>query len=282
MLALDPANPLVISFTAEQLMLVRQPAEVLRVIRLVQTLIPEMYGYYRSRTLLDFAGRTQELRESIERFSSGKSPSEMAANPVAVCDWFDLLRFEHRYQDLDLFLRQMPPGLTPYVKQFIETYDLSLGNVPAAEQLGGWTALLRGDKARAARAGRSLLHFVQAQQPTPRMAFMLYRLEAEGHLFAREPQAAIRAAKASLDLVPRESDAVSWIGVATMTARVYAWAGARNQAIRLLGQLATATPGLPPSYITRDPLVVVPLAHEPQYQALAARLQGQMVALNLN
>jgi hypothetical protein len=75
---------------------------------------------------------------------------------------------------------------------------------------------------------------------------------------------------------------VSWIGIATMTARVYAWAGARDQAVRLLGQLATATPGLPPSYITRDPLIVVPLAREPQYQALVGRVQGQMVALNLN
>ena len=282
MLDLDPANPLVISFTAEQLMLLRQPAEVLRLIQLVQTQIPDMYQYYRGRTLLDFAGRTQELREFTDRFTSGLSQAEMAANPVSVCDWFDLLRFEHRYQELDRFLRQMPPGLTPYVAQFIEMHDLNLGNVPAAEQLGGWTALLRGDTARAARAGRSLLDFVKSRKATPRIAFMLYRLEAEGHLFAGEPEAAIRAAKASLDLVPRERDAVSWIGVATMTARVYAWAGARDQAVRLLGQLATATPGLAPSYIIRDPLIVVPLAREPHYQALAERLQGQMIALNLN
>ena len=282
MLALDPANPLVISFISEQLMMLRRPAEALRVVQLVQTQIPEMYAYYRGRILLDFGGRTQGLRQFFDQFTRGQSQAEMAATPVAVCDWFDLLRFEHRYEELDGFLRHIPPGLTPYVGQFIEARDLNPGNLPSAQQLGGWAALLRGDKAQAARAGRTLLDFAKSRQATPRIAFILYRLEAEGHLFAGEPAAAIRAAKASLDLVPRERDAVSWIGVATITARVYAWAGARNEAIRLLEQLATAIPGLPPSYIIGDPLVVIPLAREPEYQALVGRLQGQMTALNLN
>src|SRR3974390_1228529 len=126
----------------------------------------------------------------------------------------------------------------------MELYDMNFGSPPGGPGMGGWSALLQGDTARAARVGQILLAYVKSQQATPRTAFFLHRLEAEGHVFAGQPAAAVEAARASLELVPREKDAVSWVGVATIAARVYAWGGARDEAVTLLEQLATATPGL--------------------------------------
>ena len=82
--------------------------------------------------------------------------------------------------------------------------------------------------------------------------------------------------------MPRADDAVTWIGVALMSARIDAWAGAAAQADDLLRQLATLAPGLPPAEIARDPLLAVPLARDPDYQALSRSLEAQMAAFNLD
>jgi TolB-like protein/DNA-binding winged helix-turn-helix (wHTH) protein/Tfp pilus assembly protein PilF len=280
MLELDPADPLVIAFVVDGLNLLRRPTDAMRVIHLAETQFPDLYRYMRCRALFDFAGRTQDLRQAMEHWTHDLAPAQVAADLNAMRDWFDLLRYEHRYQTLDQLVQLMPTTL--WAPENFEIYDMSMGNAPEREQIGGWSALLQGDAARAAQAGRGLLAYVKSQKPSPRSAFFLHQLEAQGHVFAGQSAAAIEAARASLELVPRERDAVSWIGVATIAARVYAWAGARDEAVTLLEQLATATPGLPPAYVTRDPLVVVPLAANPQYQALAGRLEAQMTALNLN
>jgi TolB-like protein/DNA-binding winged helix-turn-helix (wHTH) protein/Flp pilus assembly protein TadD len=280
MLELDPADPSVITFAADHFILLRRPADALRVVQLLETQYPDLYRWYRCRTLLDFAGRTQDFREAMEQWSTGRTPAQWAAFAPGMRDWFDLLRYEHRYRELDQLVQRVPPGI--FSTEYIEVYDRNLGKAPAGQEMGGWTALLLGDASRAARAGESLLAYVKSQTATPRIAFFLHRLEAEGHVFAAQPAAAIHSASASLQLVPREKDAVAWVGVAMITARVYAWAGAKDQAVALLEQLATATPGLPPAYIARDPLLVMPLATDPQYQALAGRLEAQMTALSLN
>ncbi|HEY6458457.1 MAG TPA: hypothetical protein VIY90_24520, partial [Steroidobacteraceae bacterium] len=157
-----------------------------------------------------------------------------------------------------------------------------IGTVPAGVQFRGWTALLMGDQAAAAREGQTLLRFLRTRKATPRTEFFLRRLEAEGELFSGQPQQALAAARASLALVPRTHDATAWIGVAMMSARIDAWAGAPTQADDLLQQLAVANPGLPPAMITRDPLFAVPLAHDAQYRALSRSLEAQMTALNLH
>jgi tetratricopeptide (TPR) repeat protein len=279
MLELDPADPLVIIFTADHFTLLRRPTDVLRVAQLIETQYPDLYRWYRCRTLLDFAGRTQDYREAIEKWRTGRTPAQWAASS-GMRDSFDVLRFEHRYRELDQLVQLVPPGT--FLTEYIEEYDRSLGKAPAGQEMAGWTALLLDDADRAVRAGRSLLDYAKSQTATPRTAFFLHRLEAEGHVFSAQPAAAIHSASASLELVPRQKDAVAWVGAAMIMARVYAWAGARDQAVALLEELATATPGLPPAYIARDPLIAVPLSSNPRYQALAGRLEAQMTALNLN
>ena len=66
-----------------------------------------------------------------------------------------------------------------------------------------------------------------------------------------------------------------------MAAQVYAWCGAQDEAASLLEELAAAMPALAPGAIVQDPVYAVPLAHNPRYGALVARLNAQMRATQL-
>jgi TolB-like protein/DNA-binding winged helix-turn-helix (wHTH) protein len=278
MVELDPANPRVIFSAAGNLTIMRRPPEALRVIQLLQAQFPDVCSAYRGLTLFAFTGRTQELRQTFDRQQSGQTLAQIAANPVAVSNSFEVLRYERRYRELDQLLQLIPPGPFNYAPSYLEFYEIHTDDVPAA-LYRGWSALLLGDEARAEREGQSLLAFVRTRSVSP--AFFSRRLEAEGHVFARQPAAAIDAASASLELMPRDKDAMTWMGVALAAARVYAWAGARERAVSLLEQLATVSPGAPPAFITRDPLIALPLANDPRYQSLKAKLEGQMAATQL-
>jgi hypothetical protein len=88
-------------------------------------------------------------------------------------------------------------------------------------------------------------------------------------------------ARESLAVRPRERDAGTWSAVAGYNARVLAWAGAQDEAVQLLENLAVVEGGLAPGQIARDPLYDVPLAGNARYQALKAKLEAQMAATKL-
>ena len=285
MLEIDPANPLLIEFAVQNSWMVRRPTEALRVADLAAGQNADLQKILRFTTLLSFTGATAEMRTALESWKGTKPLSEIAAYPPAVNFNFQLLRFEHRYAELKQLLQFVPDTPVPYgaLCDTYEMYDVGeIGNVPGGVQFRGWTALLMGDRAAAAREGQALLRFVRTKTATPRNEFFLRRLEAEGELFSGRPQQAIQAASASLALMPRTREAIDWMGAAMMSARIYAWAGASAQADDLLKQLAVVSPGLPPAMITRDPLFAVPLAQDAEYQSLSRSLEAQMTALNLH
>jgi TolB-like protein/DNA-binding winged helix-turn-helix (wHTH) protein len=285
LLEIDPGNPLLIEFAVDHMWIVRRPAEALRIAALAAGQDANLFASLRSDTLLSFTGATGELQALLDRFAGHQDPKVIAAVPIAVRENFKLLRYEHRYADLQRFLQLVPPTPVPY-NQLLDPYEIydigEIGAVPGGVQYRGWTALLLGDQVGAAREGQALLQFLRTKPETARNRFFMRRLEAEGQLFGGHPQLAIQSAKASLELMPRTYDAVTWIGVAMMTARIFAWAGAAKQADELLTQLATLSPGLPPGVITRDPLFAVPLAHDADYQSLSRSLESQMAALKLH
>jgi TolB-like protein/DNA-binding winged helix-turn-helix (wHTH) protein len=285
LLEIDPGNPLLIEFAVDHMWIVRRPAEALRIAALAAGQDADLFASLRADTLLSFTGATGELQTLLDRFAGHQDLKVVAAIPIAVREKFKLLRYEHRYADLQRFLRLVRPTPVPY-NELLDTYEVydigEIGAVPGGVQYRGWTALLMGDRVAAAREGQALLQFLRTKPKSARNRFFMRRLEAEGQLFSGHPQLAIQSAKASLELMPRTYDAVTWIGVAMMTARIYAWAGAAKQADELLTQLATLSPGLPPAVITRDPLFAVPLAHDADYQSLTRSLESQMTALNLH
>ena len=64
-------------------------------------------------------------------------------------------------------------------------------------------------------------------------------------------------------------------------AKIDAWCGGQDEAVALLGQLATTQPGIGPAQITRDPLLTVPLGQLPAYKALVDRLEQSMRSTRL-
>jgi hypothetical protein len=59
---------------------------------------------------------------------------------------------------------------------------------------------------------------------------------------------------------------------------VLSWAGQPEEAISLLEDISTATPGVSPGNITREPLFVTALGEHPRFKALTARLEARMAA----
>jgi hypothetical protein len=124
--------------------------------------------------------------------------------------------------------------------------------------------------------GQAVLSFVANEPATRWNKWFLRTLIAEGSLLTGDKQRAAAAAREALELMPRKLDTLRWRYASAVSARVFAWAGADDEAIALLEQLAIAKPGLGPGEITRDPLYFIPLANHPRYQALVARLELEM------
>jgi hypothetical protein len=84
-------------------------------------------------------------------------------------------------------------------------------------------------------------------------------LRAEGLLMSGDRVQAVAAAEKALRLIPREKNAVNWRYAAAVAARVFAWAGAKRDAVELLAQLSVSQPGLSRVEIARDSLYSAPL-----------------------
>jgi TolB-like protein/DNA-binding winged helix-turn-helix (wHTH) protein len=279
MLALDPSNPVVLFLAADGDSVLRRPETALRMADLSEKIDSHFGQAVRTLILFGYSGDTAGWRASYDFFASKGGGCEVP-NPYAVRASFDLLRYEHRYRELDACLQKVTFDSMRTVSTWSTLFD-SVGDMPVAEYRG-WTAMLLGDRGRAQHEGRNVLQFLAHRKVTPFNRIYLGLLEAEGQMFLGERAKAISAARASLELAPRARDAIMATAAGSIGARVYAWSGAYEQADALLEELATATPGMPPAEITRDPLYSIPLKDDARFQALSVRLEGQMRALNLH
>jgi TolB-like protein/DNA-binding winged helix-turn-helix (wHTH) protein len=278
MLALDPSNPVVLWLAGADDSWLRRPKDALRISDLAGKLDLHYGQLLRSYVVFAYSGDIAGLHAIHGFFAteSGGCPTDS----FGIRATFDLLRYEHRYRDLDACLRKVTVDSMRTSSGWSTILD-SVGDMPIAEYRG-WVELLLGDRGRGQREGRNVLQFVASRKVTPFNRVYLGLLEAEGWAFQGQSARAISAAQASLELAPRSRDAIMATAAGTIGARVYAWSGAHEKADALLEELATSTPGVPPAEITRDPLYAVPLNEDAGFQALRARLEDQMRTLNLH
>ena len=269
MLSLDPANPLVISFTVLHFMLCQQAGEAFRVINLFP--VPEVRNIYKGYIKFAATGDLGAWRNAISPQSSPITVSD----PDSLAFHFEILRFEHRYQMLVDIVRHFPLPSMPVTQGYEGQIFGAVGNRPLAEY-GGWVYLLVNDRPHAQEQGRAVLKFVAQQPQTKLNRYFLRLLEAEGYTFAGQKSEAIAAARAALEMMPRTASAVVWIGVASLSARVFAWNGAGDDAVKLLDELTNSAPGLLPAQVARDPLLTIPLAQDAQFQSLVTQLEEKM------
>ena len=270
--ARDPGNLQVLMVLGSELGLARRPVEAMRTRNILVNQYPDaVFQLLRGRLTFNFTGRTDTWRKAADRHRDA-----LTGNEAIYRTHWDLLRFERRHTDLKRALDSVTaPTLSGNA---ITSGGFSLccvGRRPTAEYRG-WANLLNEDKAAAAREGRAVLEFVAREPRTRWNDWYLRTLAAEGLLFTGKPAPAIAAAQEALVLMPRKRDTLRSRYASAIAARVLAWAGAQDEAVTVLEQLATLKPGLGPAEITRDPLYSIPLAGNVRYRALAANLESEI------
>ena len=273
MLALDPADPIVISFAIYHLVLAREPLDAWRVTEYARA-FPPLDQNERSFVLFAFTGRTQELRSFMERYAPTDDPAHLADK---LPTYFDLLRFERRYAQLRALIDRVPVAS----HQYYAGVDFGpVGPTPTA-LFRGWTDLLLGDRASASQDGQRVLRFVEQQPRTRWNHVFLEMLTAEGYTLTGQCERARAAGRTTLSLVSRPDNAVIWTTAATHVAMLDAWCGAQDDAVELLRQLSSSRPGIGPAMVTRDPLFTMPLGQLPAFRALTESLESEIRATRL-
>ena len=268
MLALDPADPLIIDFAVYHLYRARQPEDALRAAEYARSAFPR-HAIWRAGILAEFAGQTKELRSVLERDEPTNDPTHLADS---LPDYFQLLLYEHRYAQLRVQIDRVPVESSLY---FSGVDFGPVGPTPTA-WFRGWTDLLLADRAAARDDGRAVRDFVDLQTPTRWNGAYLEALSAAGYTFAGDCAHARATASGALRQVARSDNAVIWTTTALQVARVDAWCGSPDQAIGLLAQVSNGRPGVGPAVVTRDPLFAVPLAQVPAYRTLRKELETTM------
>jgi len=264
--ALDPADRTLLGLASGLYVRIRRPADALRVIDLQLAQFPSAFAARaRADVLNKFAGTP--LPVSLDWTS--RDPLELESNS-------EVLRRAQRYRDLESLLAALPYDSFPVANEFRG----GVGMRPTAEPRG-WLQMLLGNRTLAMEAGREVLEFVARQRPTRANATFLQLLSAEGWLFSGGPERARTTARAAASGQVDEGAFPVSPQMRSQIAQVLAWAGAPDEATDILEQLSVSIPGLAPGQIARDPLYTVPLAGNPRYQALKAKLEAQMAATKL-
>jgi len=268
---LDPSNPVVLAAYARTLADLRRQQDSLHALDALsvhpgwETIVAQ-----RAHFLYLYTGRADAL--STERGALNRlSGTAGVLGEFLECQ---LLRFEHRYDDLRKFLKQSRED------SYLYFGSTGVGAIPVAEVLG-WNDLLMGDLSAAHQQSDAIKAFRVGHPETHYRAWYDKTLIAEARLFSGDSKGAVSMARQSLAARPRELDAGTWFAVAGYNARILAWAGAQDDAVQLLENLSNVQGGLAPGEITRDPLYTVPLAGNARYKALQVKLEAQMAATKL-
>lgn len=261
---LDPGNPTIFRFWMSNLFAARRPSEALRVAQRFDELFPGRID--RGALLFQYTGSTARWRQEME-------PQDPAGFPgTLLSSRFELLRYERR-------LSELKPLLSSFgAKEFRQfgPYRSVIAIVKPVAELNGWERLMAGDRAAAAREGQWVLEYVKQQPQRKWNAWATHLLTAEGALFVADHARAQSEARAALAAMGDAPDFTVGAHVRLMAARVLAWSGASDEAVKLLVRLSTRYPGVGPAAITRDPLISMPLAEHAGFRQLAQQLEGEI------
>ena len=148
--ALDPDNFVLENMTAVLLSFARRPDEALQMSRLVRERFPrEPFAQLtHARLVFAYSGRTSPWREAFERAAANLTPDQQ------LLESFDLLRYERRERELLGLLKNERRAVVS-AGTFNSLPLCCVGTRPVADYRG-WAALLVGDNATAAQAGKQV------------------------------------------------------------------------------------------------------------------------------
>jgi TolB-like protein/DNA-binding winged helix-turn-helix (wHTH) protein/tetratricopeptide (TPR) repeat protein len=268
---LDPRNIGNIYSWSSELWSAKRGVEALRAIQNFNRRGAGTFDY--GGLVFAFTGNLEQLRYDVERMSDSIDPDTRLAAA------YDVLRYEGRFSELLPLLQRWPnedhatiPTLRP--RGFREPQTPGLGRKPLAE-LSGWAKLLTSDAPAAADDGRTLLRYAADDISSNQTGARYLRiLKAEGELFSGNHAVAVSEARAALAMFPPRGTARRF--AASQLAKVFAWAGAEDDAVTLLEEVSTQFPMLGPAEIARDPLYSIPLSNNARYRALESKLEAEI------
>ncbi len=275
LVSLDPANNTRVIIWASTNYIARRVPESMRAMDVMFEQVPAT----------DRA--TWVATRNINRYPYSGSPADLAlldatAIPaglsagIVLVENLRVLRLQRRYDEILQLLSRQPGAMLP-VAGFFECFSLGTRAPPVA-LVRGWTRLLKGEREAARADGREAL---QRLRPAAPAEWDWQLLAAEAHVLAGDNASAVAAAREAMKLMPRSRYAMRGAFAASRAAIVLAWAGQQDEAIALLEEIGSATPGVSPGNITREPLYVSALGDHPRFKALAERLEARMAATRL-
>jgi TolB-like protein/DNA-binding winged helix-turn-helix (wHTH) protein len=260
---LDPANRGLAENWLALLWNLRRPSDALAALRDLRLAASPRLAFDFS-----FTGRTGQLDERVNPVSDKIDPDSRLMARVN--------RFRLR-GDLgaSIALLEQTKQATMRQDSFSPVSIPAIGMKPVAE-LHGWAMLLKGDEASTRRDGAVLRAFVARESATKWNAWFLRMLAAEGELFAGNQAQALVEVRKAREMIPQHLNVAVDRYLLTMTAMIFAWGGAQDEAVELLETLSTKYPGVGPAEIVREPLYAVPLKDNARFQALAKRLEAEI------
>ncbi len=152
-----------------------------------------------------------------------------------------------------------------YINQGSRTF--AAGMLMPFAYLRGFGRLLQGAK-RAPEEARELSEAATRISRLPSREFNVVLLRAHAALFSADRKRAVEQARQALKLMSAEHDALIGPSNMALVAIVLAWAGESDEAVALVRRVIDVPIDFPAWGMVRDPLLAVPLAGNPAFEAL--------------
>jgi TolB-like protein/DNA-binding winged helix-turn-helix (wHTH) protein len=242
----------------------------------------------------DLPSEAEDLGELVRFEITGESPalastfgnattfSDLGRNQrdpaVSLATYLLYMRLNHRFGEAQEFLNDFPLQSVRFAPSSSGALP-GLGSQPVDEHRA-WLALLSGEPAQAVRFAKGVRTFLRETPQTPWNAWYLRMLGAEADLFEGNRAGAAQATREALAMEPsREANVRTYRYRERMAAAVFAWAGAQDEAVKLLHSLAYDIPVIGAAAVARDPFYTAPLARNAEYRKLQDALEQEIRSL---
>jgi len=254
----EPTNPSYVGTLVESLLMARRYAEVVSAAEAFERRAPpDSYVAEMSAWARETMERDPEvLRRFLDTWGDRLDPDYA----LIIEQWY--LRDSGRTEDVSSLL---VAARGKYISQGSRTF--ASGMLMPVAYLRGFGRLLQGAKS-APEEGRELSATATSISRLPSRRWNVALLRAHAALFSADRKDAVEQARQALKLMSVDHDAVIGPSNMALVAIVLAWAGESDEAVALVRRVINLPIDFPAWATVRDPLLAVPLAGNPAFEAL--------------
>jgi len=254
----EPSNPSYVGTLLESLLSTRRYAEVVRAAEAFERRAPpDSYVAELSAGSREAVGRDpEELRRVLDTWRDRLDPN------YSLIVEQTYLRDSGRTEDLASLLIT---AKGEYITNGTRTF--SAGALMPYACLRGFGRLLQGAKSAPDEA-RELAERATSISRIPSRRWNVALLRAHAALFSADRKGAVQQARQVFELMSVDHDALIGPSNMVVVAIILAWAGESDEAVALVRRVINLPSDLYGWTLVRDPLLAVPLAGNPAFEAL--------------